>query len=83
MWISTRYAVPMATNRAADRHRSTGYLYRPTPPDLLQRLDAAVGPRRRPEMLSALLAAYLDGGPMPARPWLDSESGDSGQDHEE
>jgi hypothetical protein len=70
----------MAKDRALDRHQTGNYPYRPTPPDLLERLDEQVGTGRRSEVLSALLAAYLDGGPMPPRPWLSSKSGDTGHE---
>jgi hypothetical protein len=73
----------MAQDRALDRHRTTNYPYRPTPPDLLERLDARVGTGRRSEVLSDLLARYLDGRAMPARPWRSGKPGKAGQGNEE
>jgi hypothetical protein len=70
----------MAKDRALDRHQAPNYPYRPTPPDLLERLDERVGPGQRGKTLSALLAAYLDEEPMPARPWVAGEPGDTGQE---
>lgn len=53
-----------------DRHLTSGYCYRPNPPDLLERLDAVRGARTRAAVISDLLARYLDGRPMPRREWL-------------
>lgn len=53
-----------------DRHLTSHYSYRPTPPDLLIRLDAVHGRRHRAAVISDLLARYLDGRPMPRREWL-------------
>lgn len=81
MWTSTRYRGQMATDRAADRHLNGKFTYRPSPSDLLKRLDQVKGQKSRSEILSELLSAYLAGEPMPARSWVPGESGDTGQDH--
>jgi hypothetical protein len=53
-----------------DRHLNDRYTYRPSPANLLIRLDAVRGARTRAAVISDLLARYLDGKPMPRRPWL-------------
>ena len=63
----------MAKDRALDRHLAKGFLYRPVLPELLERVDDTVGPRRRSQVISALLAAFLDGRPMPTRAELSAE----------
>lgn len=63
-----------------DRHLTRNYPYRPKPPDLLERLDAVRGDWSRAEVLSDLLARYLDGRPMPPHPWRPTEPGQDGQD---
>jgi hypothetical protein len=61
----------MAKDRALDRHATKGRLIRPDPPELWERLGVAVGDRRRTEVISDLIARYLDGREMPPRPWCD------------
>jgi hypothetical protein len=73
----------MAQDRALDRHRTTNYPYRPAPPDLLERLDERVGAGKRSEVLSDLLARYLDGRAMPTRPWRAGKPDKAGRDHGE
>lgn len=68
----------MAKDRALDRHLARGFLYRPVPPELLERVDDVVGPRRRSQVISALLARFLDGGAMPTPAELSSELDISG-----
>jgi hypothetical protein len=64
-----------------DRHKATARLIRPDPPDLLERLDRAVGKGRRSKALSILLGRFLAGRPMPTRPELVEELDKWGQDH--
>jgi hypothetical protein len=64
----------MGKDRALDRHAKPGRLIRPTPPDLWERLGEEVGDRRRSEVISDLVERYLDGQPMPDRPWPGRES---------
>lgn len=58
-----------------ERHHTAKYTYRPTPPDLLIRLDAVRGARTRAAVISDLLARYLDGKPMPRREWAAPKRG--------
>jgi hypothetical protein len=55
----------MAQDRSLDRHRTINYPYRPMPPELLERVDNALGPGRRSWLISRLLTAFLDGKQMP------------------
>lgn len=71
----------MAQDRSLDRHRTVNYPYRPVPSDLLERLDAAVGEGKRSAVLSRLLAAFLDGKPMPTVGEVLAESDKAGQHH--
>jgi hypothetical protein len=49
----------------ADRHSTGNYPYRPDPPDLLKRLDEAVGAGRRSFVISRLLSRFLAEERMP------------------
>jgi hypothetical protein len=55
----------MAKDRSLDRHATPGFNFRFNPPELRDRLDAAMGARRRSWVLSRLVEAFLDGRPMP------------------
>ena len=70
----------MAKDRAQDRHQKPGYIYRPDPSDLLERVDALHGKRQRSRVLSDLLRRYLAGHGMPAPGDACRESDESGQD---
>ena len=61
-----------------DRHLKAKYTYRPTPADLLERLDQVRGALPRAAVISDLLVRYLDGRPMPRRPWLPRNRDKSG-----
>jgi hypothetical protein len=74
-WQSTMHTDRVPTDpervpkdRRLDRHRKPGRLIRPDPPDLWDRLGALVGIRHRSEVISKLIAHYLDGTPLPKRP---------------
>jgi hypothetical protein len=73
----------MATDRAADRHLTPITPVRLDPSDLPERLDAAMGRRRRSWVISQLVARFLDGRPMPTLDELRAESDKSGQDYGE
>lgn len=57
-------------DRSLDRHdpAKKARIIRPAPPDLWERLGALVGERRRNEVISDLIARFLDGRPMRPRP---------------
>jgi hypothetical protein len=69
----------MAKDRALDRHLTGNYPYRPTPSDLLQRLDDAVGEGRRSKAISLLLAGVLDRRPIQSPEELHAEVDKLGQ----
>lgn len=55
----------MPKDRTLDRHIKPSFNFRFDPPDLRERLDNAMGARRRSWVLSRLAEAFLDGKPMP------------------
>jgi hypothetical protein len=73
----------MTKDRAADRHLTPSYPYRPDPPDLLERLDERIGVGLRSRAISELLSRWLAGEPMPGPNWWPGNSDKAGQDHGE
>lgn len=70
----------MAKDRALDRHVNPAFNFRFQPPELRERLDAAMGPRLRSRVISRLVADFLDGKPMPTVGMLLHEWDIDGQD---
>ena len=64
-----------------DRHKATARLIRPDPPDLLERLDKAVGKGRRSKALSLLVGRFLAGRSMPTPAEVIEELDKKAQDH--
>lgn len=60
----------MPKDRTLDRHnpQRRAVIWRPKTPDLIARLDAAVGKGNRGAKLDELVTAWLDGKPMPPKP---------------
>lgn len=70
----------MAKDRSLDRHVKPSFNFRFDPPDLRERLDAAMGAGRRSWVLSRLAEAFLDGKRMPTVGELLSEWDKRGRD---
>jgi hypothetical protein len=66
---------------AKDRHLTRGYIYRPTPSDLLKQIDETMGTGWRARVISSVLRRFVAGEPMPSPDDVRKDWDKTGQGH--